>query len=94
VAADVIGGRVHDDVGAPFDRPAQVGRGHSVVEQQRDAGVMRDGGERLDVDDVDQRVAERFGVDKLCMGPLELSEVIRVVRCGQSRFDTQFLRFT
>ena len=36
VAADVLGRRVHHDVGAPLDRPAQVRRGHGVVEHQRD----------------------------------------------------------
>ena len=92
VAADVLGGRVHDDVGAPFDRPAQVGRGHRVVEDQRDAGVMRDGGERLDVDDVDQRVAERFGIDKFCIFPHRLAEVLRLIRGDKSRFNPQFLQ--
>ena len=37
VAADELGGRVGDDVGAPLDRPAQVGGGERVVDHERDA---------------------------------------------------------
>jgi hypothetical protein len=52
VAADELGRRVHHDVGAPLDRPAQVGRGEGVVDHQRDAVL---GGHRchsLDVEHV------------------------------------------
>ena len=42
VAADPFGRRMHDEVGAELDRPAEIGRGKSVVDQQRDLCVMRD----------------------------------------------------
>ncbi len=42
VAADPFGGRVHDDVGAKLDRPAEIGRCEGVVDQQRNFRVMRD----------------------------------------------------
>jgi hypothetical protein len=38
VAAEELGGRMHDDVGAVLDRPAQIGRGEGVVDHQRHAG--------------------------------------------------------
>jgi hypothetical protein len=44
------------------DGPAQVRRRNRVVEHERDPGVAGDCRERFDVDDVDQRVAERLGV--------------------------------
>ena len=42
VAAEELGGRVHDDVGAPLDRPAQVRRRHGRVDDQRDPGAVGD----------------------------------------------------
>ena len=39
VAADPFGQRMHDDVGAVLDRPAEIGRGEGVVDQQRNAGA-------------------------------------------------------
>ena len=47
VAADPFGQRMHDEVGAELDRPAEIGRGEGVVDQERDArpmGDRRDGG--------------------------------------------------
>ena len=54
-----------DDVGAVLERPAQVRRGERVVDDERHAGVVRDRGERRDVADVELRVADRLGVDRL-----------------------------
>ena len=42
VAADPFGDRVHDEVGAEFDRPAEIGRRERVVDQERHAGRVRD----------------------------------------------------
>ena len=42
VAAEVLGGRVHDDVGAVLERAAQVRAGERGVDRQRDAGVVGD----------------------------------------------------
>ena len=49
VAAEVLGERMHDDVGAVLERPAQVRRCQRVVDHERDAGAVRDVGERCDV---------------------------------------------
>ena len=40
VAAEEFGERVHDDVGAVFDRLAQIGRRQRVVDDQRHAGLL------------------------------------------------------
>ena len=51
VAAEELGGRVGHDVSAPLERPAQIRRGQGVVDDQRQAGGMRDIGDRRNVDD-------------------------------------------
>ena len=44
MAADPLGGRIHHDIGAKLDRPAEIGRRERVVDQQRDFCLMRDVG--------------------------------------------------
>ena len=46
VAADVLGGRVHDDVGAERERALQVRRREGVVDDEQRAGLVGDLGER------------------------------------------------
>ena len=47
-----------------LDRPAEVGRGEGVVDHQRHAGLVGDRGDRLDVEHVDPRVADRLAVER------------------------------
>jgi hypothetical protein len=65
VAAEVLGQRMHHDVGAVLEGTAQVGRGHRVVHDQRHAGVMGDLRQGGKVDHVAQRVADGFAEDRL-----------------------------
>ena len=65
VAADELGGRVDDDVGAPLDGPAESGRGGGVVDDQRQTVFMGDAGERFDIDNVELGIAEGLGVNGL-----------------------------
>ena len=58
VAAQVLGERVHDDVGAVLERPAQVRRGHGVVDDQRNAVPVCHLGQCREVGDVARRVAD------------------------------------
>ena len=46
VAAEVLGRRVHDHVGAPLQRADQVRRGHGVVDDQRHPDLVRHGPRR------------------------------------------------
>ena len=46
MAAQPLGRRMHDDIGAVLERPAQVGRGEGVVDHQRQPGRVRDLGDR------------------------------------------------
>ena len=61
VAADVLGRRVHGDVGAVVEHAAAERRRHGVVDDQRQALGVRRVGPGLDVDDVELRVADRLG---------------------------------
>ena len=65
VPAAVLRGRVHDDVGAERQRLLEVRRREGVVDDEQRAGVVRDGRERLDVADVEQRVGRRLDPDHL-----------------------------
>ena len=47
VAADELGRRVHHDIRAMLDGPAQPRRRERVVDDQRDAGLVRDIGDGL-----------------------------------------------
>ena len=69
VAAAVLRGGVHDDVGAEGQRLLEVRRGEGVVDDQQRAGVVGDRGERLDVADVEQRVGGRLDPDQLGLRP-------------------------
>ena len=69
MTADVLGHRVDHDVGAVRDRPAQVGRRHGVVDDQRNARGVRDLGNRLQVADHAVRVGCAFDENPLGLLP-------------------------
>ena len=50
VAADELRGRVEHEVGAVIEGPAEVGRGHRVVDDQRHAVALGDLGDRLEIE--------------------------------------------
>ena len=56
VAAEVLGRRVEDDVGAELERLLEVRRGEGVVDDEERADRVRRVGGGADVDDVQQRV--------------------------------------
>jgi hypothetical protein len=81
LAVDVLGCRVHHDVGAELERPLQHRRGEGVVEHDLGAGLVREIAHRLDVDDVEHRIAGRFeqhGGGRLAERLLPLLEVAAV----------------
>ena len=70
VSAQVLGGRVDDDVGAPLDRADQVGGGDRVVDDEGHADLVGDRCDRLDVEDVALRVGDGLAIegDRLVIG--------------------------
>jgi hypothetical protein len=69
MAAEVLGGRVHDHVGAERQGPLQVRRGERVVHDEQRPGVMGDLCERGDVGDAQERVGGRLHPDHPGVGP-------------------------
>ena len=56
VAAQVLGRRVHDDVGSQGEGLLDPRRGKGVVDDDEGSAAVRDGGYGGDVDDVEQRI--------------------------------------
>ena len=65
MAADEFRRRMQDDVGAPFDRAAEVRRRERVVHDQREFVIVRDGRNRRDVEHVTGGVPDRLGEEGL-----------------------------
>jgi hypothetical protein len=82
VAADELGRRVHDDVGAVLERPDQPRRGHRVVDDQRDADLVGHVGHAPDVEEVVAGVAHRLAVERLGVGPGGGPPLVEVVGVG------------
>ena len=65
MAAQKLGQRVHDDVGAVVDRADQIGRRQRVVDDQGHAGLARDRRDRLDVGDAAAGIGDELDEDRL-----------------------------
>ena len=63
MSAQVLRGRVNDNVGAPFDWPGQVGGGDSVVDDQRNANRVCGLRNLLDIEDIALGVGDGFAVE-------------------------------
>ena len=90
MTAQVLGGRVNDDVGAPLDWAHQVGGGDRVVDDEGHADLVGDLCDGLDVEDVALRVGDRLAVegDRLVVG--ERAPGLGVERVGdEARLDAQ-----
>ena len=89
MAAEVFGEGVHDDVGAVLEGAAQEGRGHGVVDDQRHAVAVGDFGQRGDVGDVAERVADGFAIDGLGAGVDQALEGVRLAIVGKTHLDAE-----
>ena len=90
MAPDPLGGGVDDDVGAEVDGPAGVAGGaEGVVHHERDAVVVGDLGQGLEVGHVEARVADRLDVQGAGARVDGLGEVLRVVSRDELRADAE-----
>jgi hypothetical protein len=80
---------MHHDVGAPLDGPAKDGRGGGVVEHEGHAGGAGDGGDLLNGEDVEARVAQRLAVEELRVGPERAAERLGVFRVDERDLDPE-----
>ena len=65
VAADELGHRVEDDVGAVLEGPAEIGRGQRVVDDERHPCPLGDRSDGLDVGDGAAGIGDRLDEDRL-----------------------------
>ena len=72
-----------------LERPAQERRRERVVDDERQAGAVRDLGERRDVADVELRIADRLRVDGLRVRSQRRLERRRVVGIDERRLDPE-----
>ena len=89
VAAHVFGQRVHDDVGAVLERPAEDRRGHGVVDDQRHAMAVGSIGQGLEVDNIAGRVADRFAEHRLGAAVDQRFQAGDIVMGGEAHFDAR-----
>ena len=87
VAAEVLGQGMDDDVGAVLERAAQVGRWHGVVDDDRHAMPVSDFGQLFEIDDIAERVADRFAEDRLGLAVDQLLEGCRIAVVGEAHVD-------
>ena len=89
VAADPFGRRVHHDVGAELDRPAEIGRRKGVVDQQRDFRFMRDRGDGGDIEHFEAGIADGLADDKTGVGLDRRPEGVEFARLDEGGGDTE-----
>ena len=83
MAADIFGRRVHHKIRAVFDGPAQIGRCHGVIHEQRKTGIRSNGRYRLDVQHIVAGIADGLRVDYAGLVGDCRPEVFRPVRIDE-----------
>ena len=89
VTADVLGGRVHDDVDAVLEGLQQHGRGNGVVYDRCDAMASRHLRDLGDIHDIAGRITDRFEKHCTCFLVDELFEVGGLVARCKSHLDAE-----
>ena len=79
VAAHELGERMHHDIGAMIERPRDVGRGERVVDDQRNAVLVRDFRDRRDIQNVAARIADGLAIQHPGFGRDRFAEIFRIV---------------
>ena len=89
VAAQKLGCRVDHNVRSPLDGPHQRRRSRGIVDDQRQAVLVRNGGKLFDVDNVELGVAERLGIDGAGLVVDRRAQAVEVVRVDKADHDAQ-----
>src|SRR5215469_17752169 len=83
MAVEELRGGMHDQIRAPLEWPAQVRGGQCVVDDQRDAGVMRDLRYRFQIDDDAAWIGQAFKEDRLAARRQRAAEVLGIARIDE-----------
>ena len=78
MAVEIFRGRMHDEVEAMLERTLHIGAGEGVVGGGPDAALFGDGGDALEVDQLEQRIGRRLDPDQPRVRPDRRFERIRV----------------
>ena len=70
---------MQDDIGAVFERPAQIGRREGIIDDERELVLVCDVGDRLDVEDIGFGVTDDLAVAELGLGSDGPSEIFRII---------------
>ena len=86
----ILGRAVNHQVGPELDRPLQIGGGEGIIHGQQATAVVRQRGDRGDIDDLEQRVGRRFDPDELGGRAQDRGESFgaRRLRCSAGRVPT------
>ena len=79
VSADGLGGRMHDDVGAPVEGPQQQRRSHGVVHHQGHAGRMADIGQLAQVGNAARWIAHGLHEHGLGARPYRPAQRLEII---------------
>jgi len=80
---------VHDDIGSVVERSDEIRRRHRVVDDQRDAGLVRDLGDRRDVESVEPWIADRLGENELRVRPESAAKGLWVAGVDEGELESE-----
>ena len=75
---DMLGRRIDDAIGAEFERALIHRRREHVVDHERGAGVMRDPGDRFDIDHFQRRIGRALEKERLGIRPHRLAPLLQI----------------
>lgn len=87
MSTHILGGRVHDDVGTLFNRPPQKGRGNGVIDDQRNAGGVRNLCQAFNINNAAGRVTDRLTENGFGALIDQLGNACKVVLVGKAGFN-------
>jgi len=89
MTVEKFGGAVADDVGSPFDRPAEVGRGQGVVDHQRQLVGLGNGGDLSKGENNQTGVPQGLTINEPGGGPDCTKKGVRIGGIGKGDLDPQ-----
>jgi hypothetical protein len=89
VTAEELGRRVVDEIRAMLEGLEQVRRRKGRIDQQRYAVLMRDPGDRGNIQHVEPRIAERFAEQQAGVRAQRGAPAVQIAGFDESRFDAE-----
>ncbi len=80
MTAHKLGQRMDNHIGAMIERPGDIRRGKRVIDDQRNAMIVRDLRHRPDIEYITARIADSFAVQQSSLRRNCFAEIFRIVR--------------